>query len=87
MFLYHNIDFFHTNNIGKKSIEIVKHMSFRCEREGMEGRGESREEVRSGWEQLSNELPRAGAYFRDLCIFEVSSLAGREWWGAGSEGG
>ena len=35
--LYHNIDFFHTNNIGK-SIEIVKHMSFRCEREGMEGR-------------------------------------------------
>ena len=36
--LYHNIDF-HTNNIGKKSIEIVKHMSFfRCEREGMEGR-------------------------------------------------
>lgn len=25
--LYHNIDFFHTNNIGK-SIEIVKHMSF-----------------------------------------------------------
>jgi len=36
--LYHNIDFFHTNNIGKKSIEIVKHMSFRCEREGMEGR-------------------------------------------------
>ena len=42
MFLYHNIDF-HTNNIGKKSIEIVKHMSFRCEREGMEGRyGESK---------------------------------------------
>ena len=37
--LYHNIDFFHTNNIGKKSIEIVKHVSFRCERrEGMEGR-------------------------------------------------
>ena len=35
--LYHNIDF-HTNNIGKKSIEIVKHMSFKCEREGMEGR-------------------------------------------------
>ena len=36
--LYINIDF-HTNNIGKKSItEIVKHVSFRCEREGMEGR-------------------------------------------------
>ena len=33
--LYHNN--FHTNNIGKKSIEIVKHMSFRCEREGMKG--------------------------------------------------
>ena len=39
--LYHTIDFFQTNNFGKKSIEIVeivKHMSFRCEREGMEGR-------------------------------------------------